>query len=535
MSRWLREFITACLMAVLISGVTPVAMAAPPVQSDTGEFRMIVGEPSSLDPNIAVDYSIFVTSQLFDPLYRMEEDGSLTMLGAESYEVSEDGLTWTFKLNPNARWSDGESITASDWVYSWLRTLDPAVGSGVGTFIAAIKNAPEYQAGEVTDPAEVGLRAVDDLTFEVTMAQPSPQFKAVAGLPYLTASPQHVIEEKGEQWTETGNLVSSGPYKLEAWDHDQQIVLARNENYGGEAPSIERAVLTIATGDPCVAQVQAYEANEVDFATCVPAQDIARMRSQYPDELTLEPLSATIFPVFDNRQEPWNDARVRKAFSLAIDRDAIVAVLTDNTSAPAYQLVPEGIIGRDPGHALTGTVEDAQALLAEAGYPNGDGFPEFTITTSSARGRKDLAELIQQMWKENLGVTGQVEVLEENAYRSWVNARKEEPFDIGINGWYSDYIDPNNWYKEVFVDDYRNMHFTNEEFLDLVDQAAFELDEAKRADLFTQADAILEAEAPAIPAYYPTDIQLRKPWLQGLGHTPVLGLFYITDATITQP
>ncbi|MDQ2651854.1 MAG: peptide ABC transporter substrate-binding protein, partial [Chloroflexota bacterium] len=146
-----------------------------------------------------------------------------------------------------------------------------------------------------------------------------------------------------------------------------------------------------------------------------------------------------------------------------------------------------------------------------------------------------LAELIQQMWKENLGVTGQVEVMEENAYRSWVNARKEEPYDIGINGWYSDYIDPNNWYKEVFVDDYRNMHFTNEEFLDLVNQAAFELDEAKRADLFTQADSILEAEVPAIPAYYPTDIQLRKPWLQGLGHTPVLGLFYITDATITQP
>ena len=113
MSRWLRGFITACLMAVLISGVTPVVLAAPPVQSDTGEFRMIVGEPSSLDPNIAVDYSIFVTSQLFDPLYRMEEDGSLTMLGAESYEVSEDGLTWTFKLNPNAKWSDGEPITAS--------------------------------------------------------------------------------------------------------------------------------------------------------------------------------------------------------------------------------------------------------------------------------------------------------------------------------------------------------------------------------------------------------------------------------------
>jgi oligopeptide transport system substrate-binding protein len=538
MSRWMRFVMTAALMAVLVPSlamVAPTAGAAPPRQSETGEFRMIVGEPSSLDPNIATDYSIYVTSQLFDTLYRVQDDGSLKMLGAESYEVSEDGLVWTFALNPNAKWSDGQPVTADDWVYSWLRALAPETASGVGTFLTAVKGAADYTAGTITDAAEVGLKAVDPLTFEITMAQPSPQFLAVAGLPYLTPAPRHVIEELGDQWTEAPNLVSNGPYKLEAWDHDQQIVLARNEHYGGEAPAIERAVLTIATGDPCVAQVQAYEADEVDFATCIPSQDIARMREQYPDEFSLQPLSATIFPVFDNRQEPWSDVRVRQAFSLAIDRQAIVDVLTDGTSEPALVLVPEGIIGRDLSHALTGTVEDAKQLLADAGYPNGEGFPEFTITTSSARGRKELAELIQQMWKDNLGVTSTVEVLEENAYRAWVTARADEPYDIGINGWFTDYVDPNNWYKEVFVDDYRNMHFTNEEFVALVEQAAYELDEEKRAELFTQADAILEREVPAIPAYYLTDIQLRKPWLQGLGHTDVLGLFFIAEASIAAP
>jgi oligopeptide transport system substrate-binding protein len=538
MSRWMRFVMTAALMAVLVPSlamVVPTAGAAPPRQSETGEFRMIVGEPSSLDPNIATDYSIYVTSQLFDTLYRVQDDGSLKMLGAESYEVSEDGLVWTFALNPNAKWSDGQPVTADDWVYSWLRAMAPETASGVGTFLTAVKGAADYTAGTITDAAEVGLKAVDPLTFEITMAQPSPQFLAVAGLPYLTPAPRHVIEELGDQWTEAPNLVSNGPYKLEAWDHDQQIVLARNEHYGGEAPAIERAVLTIATGDPCVAQVQAYEADEVDFATCIPSQDIARMREQYPDEFSLQPLSATIFPVFDNRQEPWSDVRVRQAFSLAIDRQAIVDVLTDGTSQPAPVLVPEGIIGRDLSHALTGTVEDAKQLLADAGYPNGEGFPEFTITTSSARGRKELAELIQQMWKDNLGVTSTVEVLEENAYRAWVTARADEPYDIGINGWFTDYVDPNNWYKEVFVDDYRNMHFTNEEFVALVEQAAYELDEEKRAELFTQADAILEREVPAIPAYYLTDIQLRKPWLQGLGHTDVLGLFFIAEASIAAP
>jgi oligopeptide transport system substrate-binding protein len=537
-SGWIRGAGAACLLAMLFTFLVPIApnvLAMPPAQSDTGEFRMIVGEPSSLDPNIATDFSIYVTSQLFDALYRLQDDGTLKMLGAESYEVSEDGLIWTFKLNPNAKWSDGQPVTADDWVYSWLRALSPELGSAVATFMTAIKGASDYTAGTITDPAEVGLRAVDPLTFEVTMAQPSPQFQAVAGLPYLTPVPRHVIEQFGDEWTEAPNLVSNGPYKLEAWDHDQQIVLARNENYGSEPPAIERALLTIATGDPCVAQVQAYEADEVDFATCVPSQDIARMRDQYPDEFSLQPLSATIFPAFDNSQEPWNDVRVRQAFSLAIDRQAIVDVLTEGTSEPAPLLVPEGIVGRDDSHALTGTVDDAKQLLADAGYPDGAGFPEFTITTTVARGRKELAELVQQMWKDNLGVTGTVEVLEENAYRAWVNARKDEPYDIQINAWYTDYVDPNNWYKEVFVDDYRNMHFTNEEFIDLVDQAAFELDEAKRAEHFTQADAILEREVPAIPAYYPTDIQLRKPWLQGLGHTDVLGLYYISEASITAP
>jgi oligopeptide transport system substrate-binding protein len=537
-SGWIRGAGAACLLAMLFTFLVPIApnvLAMPPAQSDTGEFRMIVGEPSSLDPNIATDFSIYVTSQLFDALYRLQDDGTLKMLGAESYEVSEDGLIWTFKLNPNAKWSDGQPVTADDWVYSWLRALSPELGSAVATFMTAIKGASDYTAGTITDPAEVGLRAVDPLTFEVAMAQPSPQFQAVAGLPYLTPVPRHVIEQFGDEWTEAPNLVSNGPYKLEAWDHDQQIVLARNENYGSEPPAIERALLTIATGDPCVAQVQAYEADEVDFATCVPSQDIARMRDQYPDEFSLQPLSATIFPAFDNSQEPWNDVRVRQAFSLAIDRQAIVDVLTEGTSEPAPLLVPEGIVGRDDSHALTGTVDDAKQLLADAGYPDGAGFPEFTITTTVARGRKELAELVQQMWKDNLGVTGTVEVLEENAYRAWVNARKDEPYDIQINAWYTDYVDPNNWYKEVFVDDYRNMHFTNEEFIDLVDQAAFELDEAKRAEHFTQADAILEREVPAIPAYYPTDIQLRKPWLQGLGHTDVLGLYYISEASITAP
>jgi oligopeptide transport system substrate-binding protein len=525
----------ACSITLIFSFALQsfVSFASPArVQAQSADFRMIIGEPLSLDPNIITDFSIFTTSQLFDPLYRINADGTEQWLGATGYDVSEDGLVWTYHLNPNAKWSDGTPITADDWAFSWLRILDPTLGGGVAYFLSAIKGANDYNAGTITDPTQVGVRAVDPLTFEVTMAQPSPQFRAVAALPYITAVPKHVVEAAGEGWIEAGTLVSSGPYKLESWKHDQEIVLVANEFYGGTAPTIQRAVLTITSGDLCTAQIQAYEADEIDFVTCVPSQDIARVREQYADEFSLQALSATLWVQFDNRNPIFSDVRVRKAMSLAVDRQAMVDALTDGTSFPAPVHVPAGVVGNNPADAAAGTLDEAKQLMADAGYADGAGFPEFTITTTSARGRKEIAELLQQMWKTNLGLTVNVEVLEENAFRTWLNDRKTEPYDMAVSGWYTDYEDPNNWFKEVFVDDYRNMHFTNQEFLDLVAAGAYELDPAKREQTFLAANKILETEIPSIPLYYVTDIQLRKPWVKNLGHTPVLGLYFIGEASL---
>jgi len=535
MSGRFRRSVVTCSIALALLTIAQLGIALVPVpgaRAESADFHMITGEPSSLDPNIVTDFSIFTTVQLFDPLYRINPDGTEQWLGATGYDVSSDGLVWTFHLNPNSKWSDGQLITADDWAFSWLRLLDPTLGGGVAYFLSAIEGANDYNAGTITDPSQVGIRAVDPQTFEVTMAQPSPQFRAVAALPYLTAVPKHVIDNAGDQWTEAGTMVSSGPYRLESWEHDQQIVLVRNEYYGGTAPAIERAVLTLTSGDLCTAQAQAYEADEVDFVTCAPSQDIARMREEYVDEFSLQALSATLWVQFDNRNPIFFDVRVRKAMSLTVDRQAMVDALTDGTSFPAPVFVPEGIVGNNPADAVSGTLDDAKQLMADAGYADGKGFPEFTITTTAARGRKEIAELLQQMWKETLGLNVKVEVLEENAYRTWLNDRKTEPYDMAVSGWYTDYEDPNNWYKEVFVDDYRNMHFTNQEFLDLVGSGAYELDAAKREQTFLQANAILEREVPAIPLYYVTDIQLRKPWVKNLGHTPVLGLYFIGEASL---
>jgi oligopeptide transport system substrate-binding protein len=193
-------------------------------------------------------------------------------------------------------------------------------------------------------------------------------------------------------------------------------------------------------------------------------------------------------------------------------------------------LVPEGITGHNPAHALGEDVAKAKQLLADAGYPDGAGFPEFTITTYS----KTEAEIAQQMWQENLGVTSQVSFLDGKSFGEWERARATEPYDISYTGWYTDYEDPINWYIEALANDYRNTHYTNPEFLRLANEGANELDLEKRAQLFDQADAILEDDAPTVPLYTPTLTWLQKPYLTNLQTTRTLGVYIIGEALMNQ-
>jgi len=288
-------------------------------------------------------------------------------------------------------------------------------------------------------------------------------------------------------------------------------------------------------GELCGADFRAYEANETDFAMCVPTADIDRVmrHPQMSKELTAELLSASQFLVFDTGRAPWNDARVRQAFNLAIDREKVVRALSRGLFKPTKVLVPPGIQGYDPGHALQMTAADAGRLLAEAGYAGGRGFPDFKLTAPDIRGNRTLAELLQQMWKETLGVTAQIEVMEPKAFSAWRSARKNQPFDIYTRGgWWSDYEDPTNWYNIFFVDGWLNSHWQHEQFLQLIKAAAPELNKAKRIALYDQADRILERESPTIGLWYFTDYWMRKPWLKDLQHTRILGFFWLRDAVI---
>lgn len=514
------------LLASTLVGSLAVAADAPKA------FRMIVGEPRFMDPNLATDYSIYVNAQLFEPLARIDNSGKLTLLQAKSIEVGSDGRTWTITLNSDYKWSNGKPITAADWEYSWKRILDPKRSSEVASFMYDIDNAEAYNKSKITDASQIGIKATGEYTLQVVTAKVAPQFRAIIALPYLTPVPKSVVESTGEKWIAPENIQSNGPYKLVNRKTDQSIVMERNPYYGGKKPVIERIEMTVASGDLCTAQLRAYEASEVDIATCVPSQDIARVRKD-PDlskQLSPYPAAATVWVQYDNSRAPWNDKRVRHALAIAIDRKAIVAAVSDDTAHPTDVVVPELIPGSNPADAVKGTVDDAKKLLVDAGFSGGKGFPQFTITASANRGQPLIAQLLQQTWAEKLGIQSTINVLEENSYRSWVKARKTEPYDLMLNQWYSDYADPANWYGDLVLNDYRNSHFANDQFAELVKKGNEERDVTKRREIFLAANKILEEEQPATALYNPTDLWLIKPNVRGISHEGVLDMYHIEEA-----
>jgi oligopeptide transport system substrate-binding protein len=517
------------------SGTAP----APAKLAKDQTLRMVIREPTSMDPNLAGDHSIWYVDQVFEGLYKVLDDGKTIWLGAKSLDVSKDGVTWTFKLNPASKWTDGKPVTAKDYEFSWKRAINPTLASDTATFFSAIKGAEDYTSGKLKDVNEVAIKAIDDLTLQVKMAKPAPYFRSVAGLTYLYPVPQHVVEKFGDKWTEAVNIVSNGVFKVESWKHDQEMVLVRNDAYWGKKPTLQKVVFRIApAGELCTADFRAYEANETDFAMCVPTPDIERVQKDpaLGKQLTAELLSASQFLVFDAGHAPWNDTKVRQAFNLAIDREKVTEVLSRGLFKPTRVLVAPGIQGHKPANALKGGTAEAKKLLAEAGFPRGKGFPEFKLTAPDIRGNRILAEVLQQMWKDTLGITTtQVEIMEPKAFSAWRSGRKTASFDVYTRGgWWSDYEDPTNWYNTLIEEDWLNTHWKHEQFSKITRAAASELDQAKRKQMYEEADAILERESPTVGLWYFTDYWMRKPWLKGLQHTRILGFFWLRDVVIAE-
>jgi oligopeptide transport system substrate-binding protein len=500
--------------------------------------RLPEGEPVRFDPGVTSGgKGLEMLQNLFEGLVFIDQrDGSLQMGLAETMDVNDEQTEFTFNLRDGLIWSDDTPLTAKDFEWSWKRVLDPATKSEYTSAMYPLKNALAIDNGDA-ELDTLGVKASDDKTLVVTLEAATPYFPLLAATWTYYPVPKHTIEEYGEAWVEAGNMVSNGPYVLTEWNHDQNMVLERNEKYYGEKPTITRGEYTLFA-DPVAQALVAFEADELDQAQ-VAGADLDRVKND-PDLgplVQVFPRSGTQFIVMDTTNPPTDDVRVRQALAMAIQRDALANGVLKGEFSPAPTVLPPDIPGYNEAAALGEDLDKAKQLLADAGFPNGEGLPELTLTyTATSTQEKKSAEYLQGIWKQSLGVNVKLDPLEDKAFQDWFNARADQPFNMLLSFWGSDWGDPANWHNQLFESsaDFYHSHWKNDDFDSTVQEAVSMSDANARIAKYQDAEAILNQDAAIVPLFHLNRIYVVKPWVQGIVHYPILGRTWLRYISILE-
>lgn len=512
------------------SGSTDVSKA--PASEQVLRLR-IQGEPKTIDPQLTNQASeISVTRALFSGLFSYNEDLevipnlAVEMPSIANGGISEDGLIYTIKLNPDAMWSDGQPVTAQDFVYSMKRALDPSLAGSYATFFYSLTGAAEYNSalGTPEEPltpsaAElstmrdgIGVSAKDDHTVIYQLTQPNPSFLNLLAL--WTAFPvrQDVVEKYGDTWTEAETNVGNGPFMLSEWTHGERMVFQPNPYWFGEAPSLSRIEFYMIEDD--VAAYQAYKADELDVVTVPPPalEEVSGAASPFVGQLTIEPELATYGLFMNYAKVPFDNEMVRKAFGTAIDRDAYVNGVLAGAGVPTTSWIPPGQPGYNAeiGSQYSFDPAKAKQLLADAGYADGAGLPEITFTMPNSDTNRIVGQFIQDQLKQNLGVDVNFDYVELKEYFRIFGTGEHQ---IVVQRWSADWPYPDNWLPDLFATGSGNNFdsYSNSAFDDLILQAAAETDNDTRLELYDQAHKLLVDEAGMIGLYNPVTYVLVKP------------------------
>ena len=483
-------------------------------------------EPQSLDPALMTGLAEGrIAAALFEGLTRLDPGTLEVRPGvAESFSISPDGLCWTFKLRESA-WSDGKPVTAEDFRWSWLRLLAPDSTAAYGNLLFDVAGARAYKEGTGT-AAQVGLEARDPLVFRVHLDRPVPYFGALAAFFTLLPVPRQAVEAHGDRWTRPANIVTNGPYLLEQWLFYREIVLRRSRSYRGESGGTIERIRILPVVDPNT-QFNLYETGGADLLFSVPSAILDRLAGR-PDFRT-GPRLATAFLRLNTTRAPFDDVRVRQAFALAVDKEAIVEKIMRGGEVPTVSLVPPGLPGCAPARGLAIDPEQARTLLADAGYPGGRGFPPVALLYRDNPDQAALATVLQRRYREVLGVDVR---LSSREWKVYISSMKRLDYDVVFGAWYGDYPDP-----ATFLDCFRSGSGNNRTgwasaaYDALLDEAATPVTgessaghAARRLRLFREAEELLLNEgAPIIPLYHPTTRFMVAPRVRGF-QTNLLGL-----------
>lgn len=499
-------------------------------------------DPETIDPalNSAVDGGNMLL-HAFECLLTVDESGNLAPGQAETWETSEDGLTWTFHLRDGLKWSDGSALTANDFVYSWKRVCDPMVAAPYAETVLSMVEGYEDAVEGNLDALQVA--AADDSTFVVTLNAPCSYFGSLAAFATLSPVQQATVEANGDAWaTKAETYISNGPFYISEWVPGSHILMSKNPNYWN-ADAIKLDGIKWNLIEDANASYSAYQTGEVLMIKDVPTEEIPSLTDN--PEFHVDPIIGTYYLSLNLEREPFNDVNVRKALSLAIDREYVAGTLMQGTYTAASNFMGPGWIDTDGSQFMDNAnggqpyidttnfeanLEEAKQLLADAGYPNGEGLPSITYSTNDAGYHKVVAEYLQQAWAE-IGVDLQVDIVE---WASFTPMRRNGDYDASRNGWVGDYSDPSNMLDLFYSTNGNNDgKFNNAEYDAAMDVSRTTLDAAERSEALHKAEDILMEEAGCIPVAYYNDFWLQSEKITGSWHSPY-GYWYFMYADIAE-
>ena len=519
------------------------ANATTPADNSGKILSVQVGpDPETIDPalNSAVDGGNMLL-HAFECLLTVAEDGTLQPGQAESWETSDDGLTWTFHLRDGLKWSDGSDLTANDFVYSWKRVCDPVVAAPYAeTVLSMVQGYDDAIAGNL-DALQVV--ASDDKTLVVTLNAPCSYFGSLAAFATLSPVQQATVEANGDAWAiAPETYICNGPFYISEWVPGSYILMSKNPYYWN-ADAIKLAGIKFNLIEDSNAAYSAYQTGEVLMIKDVPTEEIPSLQGR--SDFYVDPIIGTYYINLNITEDVFKDAKVRQALSLAIDREYVAGTLMQGTYSPASNFMGPGWIDTDGSEFMDnanggkpyidttdheGNLAKAKELLAEAGYPDGQGFPAISYTTNEAGYHKVVAEYLQQAWGE-LGINLSVNIVE---WASFTPLRRSQDYDVARNGWVGDYSDPSNMLDLLYSTNGNNDgKFSNAEYDAAMDLSRTTLDAAERSKALHQAEDILMAEAGCIPVAYYNDFYLMSDKITGAWHS-AYGYWYFMYADVTE-
>jgi|HubBroStandDraft_1064217.scaffolds.fasta_scaffold00061_32 oligopeptide transport system substrate-binding protein len=518
----------------IIAAALTMTVPAPVRAEELAESQVLrLGnqtEPGTMDPQLSEGIQDSnIERDLYEGLVTHDKEAKVVPGAAESWSISPDGLVYTFKLRADGKWSNGDPITAEDFVWTWRRAVDPATGSKYSFLYSPIKNAEDIVAGAIKDPTALGVRAVDPLTFEVTLKAPTGYFLGAICHHMFMPLDRANVEKFGSQFTRAGNLVSNGAFQLKEWSPQSRIVAVKNPNYW-DAGRVKLSEIDYFPIENQNEELKRYRAGELDVTNDVPADQVDFIRQNLPKELTITPFLGSYYYGFNLDRPPFKDnPKLRQAVAMVIDRKAITDQILKTGEVPLYSWVPPGIAGYRPQTVsfadmpMDQRIAAAKQLYQEAGY--GPDKPlSIELRYNTSENHKKVAIAIASMLNKSLGIKVS---LVNSEFKVFLEDRKQKKVtELFRAGWIGDYSDPNTFAELLLSDSGLNdMGYNNPDYDRLVKSAARTVDPERRMQLLEDAEKLVVTDLPMAPIYSYVKKVMVKPYVVGF-EPNILGEFY---------